>query len=105
MNADPLDQLLGIDRSDPLQDLACRLVQADSDLMNRLIMARHASGLSTFQVANRMCATVAAVTALERTDADPKLSTLRRYALAIGVLVEHKVLPPSSSVDEGNPDR
>lgn len=32
-----------------------------------------------------------AISKLERYDADPKLSTLRRYANAVGAIVEHRV--------------
>lgn len=102
MKADPLDELLGIDRTDPLQNLAGRLVQADDGLMQALHGARRQSGLTVEEIAERMETSPHRVRHLEFADADPRLSTVRRYALAIGVMVEHKVLPPSSSVDEGN---
>lgn len=102
MKADPLDELLGIDRADPLQNLAGRLVESDSNLWEQLVAARKRAGLQVWQVAERMATQSSLIEALERPGADPRMSTIRRYALAIGVLVEHKVLPPSSSVDEGN---
>ncbi|MDN5558781.1 MAG: helix-turn-helix domain-containing protein [Ruaniaceae bacterium] len=33
-----------------------------------------------------------AINKFERYDSDPKLSTIRRYANAVGVLVEHRVV-------------
>lgn len=106
MNADPLDELLGIDRTDPLQRLAAALVQSDDRLMSDLVRARQDAGLSEEDIAARMDIPVGSVRALERVGTNPLLSTVRRYALAVGVMVRHEVLPlPPSSVDEGNPDR
>lgn len=90
---DNLETLLGIDRADPVQDLACRLVEADTHLLRALVAMRRTKAIPEADVALRMGTTVYAVHVLERDDADPKLSTLRRYALAIGALVEHHVSP------------
>lgn len=88
---DDLDDLLGIDTEDPLQMLATGLVAADDELRKRLVAIRVAKHLTQAQVGERMGVKQPAVAALERPDADPKLSTLRRYALALGVLVQHTV--------------
>jgi predicted transcriptional regulator len=88
---DSIDELLGIDRTRPLTQHAARLVQAHLTLMDDLIAVRRAARLTTEEVGRRMGVTAYAVTKLERADSDPCLSTLRRYALAIGADLEHKV--------------
>lgn len=61
-----------------------------------LVAVRRMNGLTQKDVADLMGVTQQAVNKLERYDADPRLSTLRRYANAVGALVEHKV-----SADQG----
>lgn len=97
---DELDVVLGIDRADRLQNLVCKLVESDSDLMRDLVRARVAADIPPSLVAERMGVAVAAVHALERVDADPRLSTVRRYALAVGALVQHTVSRPAAQ-EEG----
>lgn len=94
---DEIDDLLGIDTEDPMQRLAIELVESDDQLMRKLVECRHRQGLTQGEVGRRMGVTQPAVAAFERPDADPKLSTIRRYALAIGVLVKHSV----TEMDQG----
>lgn len=105
MSDDPLDELLGIDLADPVQNLARELVNADDVMMQELHRARRESGLSVEQVAERMGTLPHRVRHLEFADADPRLSTVRRYALAIGVMVQHEVTTapeaPSEASQEG----
>lgn len=56
-----------------------------------LIQARKEAGLSQRDVADVMGVEQSAVAAFESQDDDPRLSTLRRYALAVGASVEHRV--------------
>jgi DNA-binding XRE family transcriptional regulator len=88
---DDLDELLGIDMNDPTQRLAIDLVDGDRDLIDSLVNVRQNADLSRADVAKRMGISVAAVGNLESFSSDPSLSTLRRYALAVGALVTHKV--------------
>ncbi len=88
---DDLDDLLGIDPNDPVQHLANTLVSNDYDLLTSLVKIREARGLTRFDVAALMATTPEFVGELESASADPRLSTLRRYALAIGASVEHHV--------------
>ena len=90
---DELDDLLGIDTDDPTQQLALELVASDRQLLRELVAHRNKADLSQLEVGRRMGVTQPAVAAFERPDADPKLSTIRRYALAVGVLVRHSVTP------------
>ena len=88
---DRIDDLLGIDTDDPIQALAIKLVDSDHKLLRRLVELRKAKGLTQSEVGKRMGVTQAAVSAFERLEADPHLSTVRRYALAVQALVEHSV--------------
>lgn len=99
MSGDPLNELLGIDLADPLQNLACLLVASDDSLMTALREHRLLrTTLSVAEVARRMGTKPSAVMALELPGADPKLSTVRRYALAIGALVKHEVTTPPKAL-------
>lgn len=94
---DDLDDLLGIDRNDPIQQLAIEQLEADEQLLRDLVAWRNAQRLTQAEVGQRMGVTQPAVAAFERADADPKLSTVRRYALAVGALVRHSVTDPARS--------
>jgi transcriptional regulator with XRE-family HTH domain len=89
--AGELDVLLGINVDDPTQQLAIQLVEADANLLSELVDARKAAGLSRADVADRMGIRPKDVGELESMGSDPCMSTLRRYALAIGVNVKHHV--------------
>ncbi|WP_410572829.1 helix-turn-helix domain-containing protein [Amycolatopsis sp. cmx-4-61] len=95
--SDELDDLLGINPADPTQQLALELVDADDQLLRRLVALRNEKSLTQGEIGRRMGVTQPAVAAFEKADADPKLSTIRRYALALGVLVRHSVVDHFSS--------
>ena len=67
------------------------LAREDRQLKADLIGLRQRAGLTQTNVADMLGITQQAVNKLERYDSDPKLSTLRRYANAVGALVEHSV--------------
>ncbi|MDT3343872.1 helix-turn-helix transcriptional regulator [Microbacterium aquilitoris] len=69
------------------------LARSDRNLKADLIKARTDLGLTQKQVADLMGVTRQAIQKLERYDSDPKMSTLRRYANAVGALVHHTVVP------------
>lgn len=54
------------------------------ELAAKLVELRHAAGLSQTQVAARMGTSQSAVARLEAGDVDARLSTLEKYAAAIG---------------------
>lgn len=58
-----------------------------------LVHLRRREGLTQEQLANRMGITQQAVHKFERYDSDPKLSTIRRYANAVGALIKYDVTP------------
>ncbi|MFP3466761.1 helix-turn-helix domain-containing protein [Leifsonia sp. SIMBA_070] len=87
---DNLDEALGVVNS-PGQRRADALVASDMQMLRRLVELRENQGLSQEQVAARLGISQPAIAAFERYDNDPKLSTIRRYAHAIGALISHHV--------------
>lgn len=85
-----LDEFLGIDSSDPVQRLANELVEEDDKLLSELVEIRRRT-MTQQDVADRLGISRPAVAAFERYDADPRLSTVRRYALAVRAHVAHTV--------------
>jgi transcriptional regulator with XRE-family HTH domain len=64
----------------------------DQNTIYRLKDARIFAGLSQREVAEIMNISQQAVAKIERSDSDPKLSTLRRYANAIGLQISHELV-------------
>lgn len=91
--SDDLDTQLGIDPPDPTEALARQLVANDDKLMDDLAAHRLAAGITLATVAERMNVRIGTVRQLESEGSDPALSTLRRYALAIGAVIHHSVSP------------
>ena len=88
--------LLGLDVDD---SETARLIEAtagDMDLIERLVQIRHDQGLTQNDVAARMGRSQPNVSAFERVGGDPHLSTIRRYADAVGARVRWQVV-----VEEG----
>ncbi len=86
-----LEELLGIDLRNPLQMRAKRMVEADENFLDELVRLRKAKGLSQEVVADRMEISQSAVARIESGERDPRLSTLRRYAMAVGAVYSHTV--------------
>jgi predicted transcriptional regulator len=63
------------------------------DLIRELVSARLDGGLSQTEIAARMGTSQSAVARLESGDLDARLSTLERYAAALGRTVEWQVRP------------
>lgn len=75
-----------------IDKLAEQLVESHFRLLEDLIQIRRNKGLSQELVGERMGISQPAVAAFESHDSNPTLSSIRRYALAIGVGLEHKVI-------------
>lgn len=68
------------------------LIEAHECLMRDLIALRTKHNLSQEEVAVRMGVTQPTVSNFERYDSNPRLSTIRRYALAVGGIIENTVV-------------
>lgn len=86
-----LNEMLGIDPDDPQQRLATYLAGQSSDLIHALAQERRRQGLSVDDMAKRLGVPHQAVPDFERLGGDPRLSSIRRYALALGMKVTHVV--------------
>lgn len=99
---DPVAGLLGIDVDDPQEQLAAELVHNDRQLVAELVKRRRET-MSQAEMGAALGIGQSAVSQFETGDRDPRLSTLRAYALALGVRVTHTVVgaeAPRSSVLE-----
>lgn len=70
---------------------AASLIADHRDLLKGLVATRTSHGLSQATVAERMGVSQPTVAGFERYDANPTLSTVRRYALAVGVRIATQV--------------
>ncbi|MGV9772921.1 helix-turn-helix domain-containing protein [Streptosporangium sp. NPDC003464] len=84
-------ELLGIDLDDPEVRRENEAIERDMRLIETLVRLRKAQGLTQAQVAERMGRSQPAVSDFERLGGDPHLSTVRRYALAVGADIAHLV--------------
>jgi len=75
----------------PSRRRAAALAEADEMLHASLVRARIDAGLTQQQVAQLMGVSQPTIAGFERYDNDSKLSTIRRYAHAVGVAIEHRV--------------
>jgi DNA-binding XRE family transcriptional regulator len=85
-----LDELLGIEPNDPLALRADALVHQDEALLDSLIRIRK-DHFTQEDVAQKLGVKQSTIAAFERYGNDPKLSTVRRYAHAVGALIAHRV--------------
>jgi transcriptional regulator with XRE-family HTH domain len=83
-------KLMKISRQE-MQRRADKLVSEHFELLDKLIEIRKAKGLTQETVGIRMGITQPGVASFESDESNPTLSTIRRYALAIGADVEIEV--------------
>ena len=69
------------------------LVAADLALVRDLVTVRERSGMTQADVARAMGTDQASVSRFESGHSDAHLSTVRRYAKAVGALIRHEVVP------------
>jgi DNA-binding XRE family transcriptional regulator len=93
------DDLIDFDAfdSDPALAAAIQDAQERSALRATLITARKAAGLTQKDVAAAMETTQSAVSDFERGGSDPHLSTMQRYARAVGARVVVRATVPTSA--------
>lgn len=88
-----LDELLGIDSTDPQERQIETLAMEDEHFLNELRKRRIDNGMTQRQVAEILGVSPSAIAHIESGDRDPRLSTLRRYAFAVGATYAHEVKP------------
>ncbi|MHA3724009.1 helix-turn-helix transcriptional regulator [Leucobacter sp. HY1910] len=67
------------------------LAREHRELKAKLVEIRRDARLTQGDIADRMGVSQQAVSKFEHYDSDPRLSTVRRYASAVGALIEHVV--------------
>ena len=85
-------ELLGEDPDAPGHKHARSLVAADHTLVRDLVAVRERSGMTQADVARIMGTSQASVSRFESGPSDAHLSTVRRYAKAVGALIRHEVI-------------
>lgn len=91
---DFLDEL--VDESSAEDPMFLHLYAAElerRDMLKSLARKRREMGLSQVQVARRMRTTQAVVSRLESGEIDPQHSTEDRYAAALGLRLERRLVP------------
>lgn len=78
---------------------ATALAESDLTMLIELVELRRRGPLTQDDVAELLGVSQQAVSAFERLESDPRLSTIRQYAHAIGALVRHDI-----RADEGRDD-
>jgi len=87
-STEPIDLL-----SDDAVDLGVRLTRGRRRLVRDLVRVREQHGYSRTQVADAIGIHKSGVTRFERQESDPRLSTVLRYAHAVGAEVRMDVEP------------
>lgn len=98
-----LDELLGLDQTSPLDRRARELIDADRKMLADLVQRRRDMGLTQKEVARRMDISQSAVARIESGARDLHQSTIRRYAMAVEAILEHKVLPDRRTTQVSKP--
>ena len=80
----------------PLDQVALHNANSSAELILQLIAVREAAGLTQAQVGARMGVSQPSIASFEAYYNDPKLSTIKRYALAVGAKITFEV--------EGHPE-
>lgn len=96
-----LYELLGEDPNKLENRIARELVEADANLIRDLVRARVERGITQDDVARAIGTTQASISRFESGVSDLHQSTIRRYALAVGRIVRHKVeeYQPNIAID------
>jgi transcriptional regulator with XRE-family HTH domain len=79
------------DENDVLEARADALVEDHVSLLEDLVKLRKKHNLSQKDVAERMGVKQPTVSAFERYNANPRLSSIRRYAMAVDAMVQTQV--------------
>lgn len=95
-----LFELLGLDPDSPHMRAAVEDDASLAQLMRCLYELRRRANLTQAEVAERMGTTQSAVSDLERTAVDPHVTTLQRYARAVGAALKLVAVPVSGGWED-----
>jgi transcriptional regulator with XRE-family HTH domain len=87
---DMSDPFTPTDLTDEEQN-ALALARAELQMLSDLVALRRSKGYSQQDVADAIGRDKSSISRFERLDADPRLSTIRRYARAVGAIVNYEV--------------
>lgn len=73
------------------KNLAKQIAMANYELLTDLVNKRIESGLTQLDVARLLRVSQQSISKFESLESDPRLSTITKYAMAINVLISHKV--------------
>ncbi|MCH4835337.1 helix-turn-helix transcriptional regulator [Bifidobacterium pseudolongum] len=82
-----------------LRRRARRQIDEDKALLQALVKQRHAMDVRQEELAFRMGITQPAVSAIETGNSSPTLSTLGRYANALGCIITHDIRPDNGGTN------
>lgn len=86
-----MSKLIGPVNRRQRQNLAKQLAMANYVMLSELINKRIESGLTQKDVADLLQVSQQYISKFESLESDPRLSTISKYAMAINVLIEHKI--------------
>ncbi|MGF6833988.1 DNA-binding XRE family transcriptional regulator [Paenarthrobacter sp. TE4293] len=95
-----LAESLGLEIDSPSLQRAEYLADQDLDLLTALVAVRKERGLTQKVIAERLGVSQASIASFEKHGNDPKLSTIRKYAHAVGALVAHRVESDSGQLQD-----
>jgi len=96
-----LAEMLGIDLSSPEMVRADFLAHGDMNLLTELVKVRKERDLRQKDVAQLMGVSQPSVAQFEASGSNPRLSTIRRYAMAVGALIRHQVEADNGQLMDG----
>ncbi len=76
----------------------------NDELLDALVEKRTELGVSGRELASRMETSQPSIARLESGDVDPRLSTVQRYAAALGYVVKWELMEASCESSEGHGD-
>lgn len=92
MTTNEFDDGLGFeDEETPAERLGRELAEADLELINTIRTKRLERGLSQAELGRLLGVSQATVSEFESGVTEPRLQTIRRYARALGIMIEHHV--------------
>lgn len=97
-----LEEILGFDPNAPDARRAQLLASNDRAFLRELIAIRKERDISQAAVGEMMGVSQPTVAAFESHESNPKLSTIRRYAHAVGALVRHTVALDEGQLEEAD---